>query len=101
MEDALNTYTDLSQSDIAFMLSKQFNYTNFLANHIVDGFFINFKEKWQMKMVLKKKADKGKIKHFTGKGFDANGEHFDVTNGTIMESGTSPVIISQVFKGKH
>ena len=71
------------------MLSKPFNYTNFLANHIIDGFFVNFQEKWQMKMVLKKSSNNKKVKHFTGKGFDANGEHFDVTNGSIMESGMS------------
>ena len=69
------------------MLSKPFNYTNFLANHIIDGFFVNFQEKWQMKMVLKKSSNNKKVKHFTGKGFDANGEHFDVTKGSILESG--------------
>ncbi|CBY38636.1 unnamed protein product [Oikopleura dioica] len=87
IEDALGTYTDLTRADIAFMLSKQFNYTNFLANHIIDGFFVNFQEKWQMKMVLKKSSNNKKVKHFTGKGFDANGEHFDVTKGSILESG--------------
>lgn len=89
IEDALGTFTDLTHADIAFMLSKPFNYTNFLANHIIDGFFVNFQEKWQMKMVLKKSSNNKKVKHFTGKGFDANGEHFDVINGSIMESGMS------------